>query len=121
MRAGEPPSLKPVVWIGDSLEMLRSFPEEVRHEVGYALELAQRGGKAVISKPLRALDAMEIVSDVGGNAFRIVYTVKLAGFVYVLHAFQKKSKRGIATPRMDIELVRKRVKDAREEYKERTK
>jgi phage-related protein len=121
MEAGRPPSLKPVVWIGHSLEALRLFPEEVRHEAGYALELAQRGGKAKTAKPLRGLDAIEIVSDVEGDAFRVVYTVKLAGVVYVLHAFQKKSKRGIATPHKDIEMIRKRFKDAREDYKERTK
>jgi phage-related protein len=106
--------------MGDSLEALPSFPEEVQDEVGYALELAQLGGKAITAKPLRGLDAMEIVSDVGGNAFRIAYTVKLAGVVYV-HALQKKSKRGIATPQKDIELIPKRINDARENYKERTK
>jgi phage-related protein len=83
--------------------------------------LAQRGGKAVSAKPLRGLDAMEIVSDFGGNAFRLVYSVRLTGFVYVLHAFQKKAKRGIATPQKDVEMVRKRSKDAKEDYKERAK
>jgi phage-related protein len=106
--------LKPVVWLGDSLRALKEFPPTVQDEVGYALFLAQRGGKHVSAKPLRGIGAglLEIVSDHRGDTFRAVYTVRLAGRVFVLHAFQKKSKRGMATPQADIELIKRRLKQA---------
>ncbi|HYI96374.1 MAG TPA: type II toxin-antitoxin system RelE/ParE family toxin [Bryobacteraceae bacterium] len=66
------------------------------------------------------LEAVEVVADFDGNTYRSVYTVKLAGFIYVLHCFQKKSKRGIATPRSELELIRKRLKDAKEDHRRRT-
>lgn len=104
--------LKPVVWVGDSLRVLKSFPSGVQDEVGYALFLAQRGEKHMAAKPLKGLGAgvMEMVADHRGDTFRVVYTVRLADRVYVLHAFQKKSKRGIATPQAEIELIRRRLK-----------
>jgi len=111
--------LKPVLWVGDSLDTLRLFPSGVQDHIGYALELAQRGMKHRSAKPLRGLDAVEIVSDFDSDTFRAVYTVKLAGIVYVLHCFQKKSKRGIATPRTDIELIRRRFQSAKEDYSKR--
>src|SRR5690606_35379247 len=106
--------LKPVVWLGDSLRALKSFPAAVQDEVGYALFLAQRGGKHVSAKPLKGLGAgvLEVVSDYQGDTFRAVYAVRLADRVFVLHAFQKKSKRGIATRRADVELIRRRLKQA---------
>ena len=105
---------KPLIWIGDSREMVRSFPDTVRSEVGVALYQAQLGGKHVSAKPLRDIGSgiLEVVSDRRGDTFRAVYTVRLAGRVYVLHAFQKKSKMGIATPKPEIELVRQRLKRA---------
>lgn len=106
--------LKPVVWLGDSLRALKSFPAGVQDEMGYALFLAQHGGKHVSAKPLRGIGsgALEIVSDHRGDTFRAVYTVRLAAHVFVLHAFQKKSKRGIATPQAEIELIKRRLKQA---------
>jgi len=94
--------------------MVRSFPEAVRCEIGAALYLAQLGGKHVAAKPLRDIGPgiLEVVSDHRGDTFRAVYTVRLAGRVYVLHAFQKKSKTGIATPKPEIELVKRRLKRA---------
>lgn len=106
--------LKPVVWLGDSLRALRSFPPTVQDEMGYALFLAQRGGRHLSAKSLHGIGSgvIEVVSDHRGDTFRAVYTVRLADRVFVLHAFQKKSKRGIATPQTEIELIKRRLKRA---------
>jgi len=112
-----PSSLRPVVWIASSREDLKKFPETVRHVMGYALYLAQSGQKHPDAKPLRGFGGtgvLEVVDDFDGNAYRAVYTVKLPGVIYVLHAFQKKSKKGIKTPVQEIELVKKRLKRAEE-------
>jgi len=105
-------SRKPVVWLGDTLRRLKAFPSGVQDEIGYALYLAQRGEKHVSAKPLKGLrpGVLEIVSDHRGDTFRAVYTVRLGERVFVLHAFQKKSKRGIATPQADIDLIKRRLK-----------
>lgn len=101
-----------ILWVGDSRRNMAAFPREVRIEMGYALHEAQSGRKAACAKPMKGLGAgvMEIVADHDGNAFRAFYAVKLGADIYVLHAFQKKSKRGIATPKAEIELVRQRLK-----------
>ncbi len=106
--------LKPVVWLGDSLRELRTFPAGVQDEMGYAIYLAQCGQKHVAAKPMKALGAgvLEVVSDHRGDTFRSVYTVRFADRVFVLHAFQKKSKSGIATAKADVELIRQRMKQA---------
>jgi phage-related protein len=106
--------LKRIVWLGDSLRALKSFPTTVQDEMGYALFLAQRGEKHMSAKPLRGIGSgvLEIVSDHRGDTFRAVYTVRLADRVFVLHAFQKKSKRGIATPQAEIALIKRRLKQA---------
>lgn len=108
------PSLKPIIWLGDSLRALRLFPSSVQDEVGYALYLAQCGEKHVEAKPLKGLGSgvLEVISDYRGSTFRAVYTVRLTDRVFVLHAFQKKSKRGIATPKGDIDLIKRRLKQA---------
>ena|SRR2546422_11583088 len=105
-------ALKPVVWLGDALRTLRTFPSGVQDEVGYALYLAQRGEKHVSARQLKGLGpgVLEIVSDHRGDTFRAVYTVRLGERVFVLHAFQKKSKHGIATPQADIDLIERRLK-----------
>lgn len=105
------PVPKPLVWMGDSLERVQGFPQAVRGEIGFALYQAQTGGKHVHAKPLHGLGSgvLEVVADHRSDTFRAVYTVRLAGRVYVLHAFQKKSKKGIATPRAEMELVRRRL------------
>lgn len=110
------PALRPVIWLGDSLRQLKAFPSAVQDEMGYALYLAQRGEKHVSSKPLTGLGTgvLEVVSDHRGDTFRAVYTVRVADSVFVLHAFQKKSKSGVATPKPDIELIRQRLKQALE-------
>jgi phage-related protein len=112
-------SIKPVVWIGSSRSDLASFPEYVKDAVGYALYIAQRGGKHTDAKPLRGFGGagiLEIVEDHAGDTYRAVYTVRLAGRVYVLHVFQKKSRTGITTPKGVIELIRSRLKRAEEEH-----
>jgi phage-related protein len=108
------PLPKPVVWLGDSLRELKTFPATVQDEMGYAIYLAQRGEKHGSARPLKGLGAgvLEVVSDHRGDTFRSVYTVRFADRVFVLHAFQKKSKRGIATPKADIELIKQRLKQA---------
>jgi phage-related protein len=116
------PSLKPVIWVGSSREDLREFPEPVRDHVGYALYVAQRGGKHRDTKTLAGFGGagvVEVVKDFRGDTFRAVYTVRFANAVYVLHAFQKKSKSGSETPRLDIELVKRRLRDAERIAKER--
>jgi len=112
---------KPVRWVGSSRDDLRLFPEDVRNRVGGALWEAQLGRKAPYAKPLRGFgDAgvLEVVDDHDGETYRAVYTVRFVGIVYVLHAFQKKSRRGIATPKSDIALIRKRLQRAREDYEQ---
>jgi len=112
-------NIKPLVWIGNARRELASFPEDVKDAIGYALYIAQGGGKHVDAKPLRGFGSagiLEIVEDHAGDTYRAVYTVRLAGRVYVLHAFQKKSKTGIKTPKAEVELIRSRLKRAEAEH-----
>jgi len=112
---------KPVVWIGSSRKDLREFPEPVQDHMGYALYVAQCGGKHRDTKALRGFGAagvVEIIKDYRGDTFRAAYTVRYAETVYVLHAFQKKSKIGRETPRRDIELIRQRLRVAEQIAKE---
>jgi len=110
---------KPVEWMGSSLRDLRSFPKAVRTTFGQALFDAQTGHKHPGAKPLKGFGGagvLEVVEDDDGNTYRAVYTVKFAGIVYVLHAFQKKLKSGIRTAASDIVKVRARLKDAEKHY-----
>jgi phage-related protein len=121
MRTDEPagPKVKPLFWVSGSLNNLRKFPGAVRRTMGFALWQAQKGGKHLDAKPLKGFGGagvLEIVESRHGNAYRAVYTVRFAGAVYVLHAFQKKSKSGVKTPIQDKELIRKRLKMAEEQY-----
>ena len=111
--------MKPLGWIGSAKDDLLGFPESVVREIGHALFVAQMGGKHGAAKPLQGFGGagvIEIVEDHAGDAYRAVYTVRFAEVVYVLHVFQKKSRRGIATPRQEIERVRARLRQAEEEY-----
>ena len=105
-------------WVGSSLEDLREFPGTVQDHIGFALYQAQIGLKHRDAKPLTGLGAgvLEVVSRFDTDTFRAVYTVRFPKAVYVLHAFQKKSKRGIATPRLEIERVRDRLRVAERHY-----
>jgi phage-related protein len=109
--------MKPLVWIGSSLDDLRAFPEEVKQVMGYALYLAQGGDKHPDAKPLKGFGGagvLEAKDDYAGETYRAVYTVTFPNAVYVLHAFQKKSKRGVSTPRRDMETISSRLKRAEE-------
>ena len=113
------PLLKPIEWISSSRNDLRKFPEEVQQMVGFALYRAQLGKKHPDAKPLKGFNGagvLEIVEDFDGDTYRAVYTVKFEEIIYVLHAFQKKSKRGIATPKKDIDLIEARLNRAKEHY-----
>ena len=113
------PSPKPVRWVGSSRDDLRSFPEAVRNRVGGALWEAQLGRKAPYAKPLKGFGGagvLEVVDDFEGSTYRAIYTVRFAGVVYLLHAFQEKSRKGIATPRQEIRLIEERLQRAREDY-----
>jgi len=111
---------RPVRWVGRSRDDLREFPDDARRDIGYALSFAQRGEKHPSAKPLRGFKGagvLEVVEDHRGDTYRAVYTVRFAEFVYVLHAFMKKSKSGIKTPRHEIELIEKRLKTAEADFK----
>jgi len=108
---------KPVIWIGSSHEDWKAFPDDVQDVMGYALHLAQHGEKSNNAKPLtgfKGASVLEITDNYDSDTYRAVYTVKYEGIVYVLHAFQKKSKKGIATPKSDIQLIEQRLKKARD-------
>ena len=110
----EPP-LKPVIWVGSSRKDLSSFPEPVQDRMGYALYVAQRGGKHRNTKALSGFgggSVVEVIVDHSGDTFRTVYTVRFGDAVFVLHAFQKKSKAGNATPRQDMALIEQRLREA---------
>src|SRR5260370_39356808 len=115
-------SERPVIWVGSSRRDLRGFPREVRREIGLALFAAQRGEIDPAAKPLRGFGGgcvLEIVANLEGGTWRAVYTVRYREAIYVLHAFQKKSKRGIATPKKDVDLIHRRLAEAERLNKER--
>lgn len=106
---------KPLLWVGSAKKDLCAMPDEVQDTFGYALHLAQTGSKHPDAKPLKGFGSagvLEVVEGLAGSTYRAVYTVKIAGVVYVLHCFQKKSTSGIATPKPDMDLVRERLKAA---------
>ncbi len=109
---------KPVAWVGSAKRDFMEFPEPVKGEMGNALGVAQFGGKHPSAKPWKGQGSgvFEIVENFDGDTYRAVYTVKFREVVYVLHAFQKKSPKGIRTARGDIELIERRLKLAREDY-----
>ncbi|HEY4838008.1 MAG TPA: type II toxin-antitoxin system RelE/ParE family toxin [Candidatus Acidoferrales bacterium] len=114
--------MKPVRWVGSSLTELRSFPAEVQRDVGYAIYAAQKGERDPAAKPMKGFggaNVLEIVAPFDGDTFRAIYTVRLKDFIYVLHAFQKKSKSGKATPKKEIEMIQRRLAIAERDYEER--
>jgi phage-related protein len=110
-----PNPLKPIEWIGSSLDDLRALPDEPRRVFGYAIHLAQLGLHHRAAKRMKGelTGLVEVVDDFDGDTYRAIYTVKLAGVVYVLHVFQKKSTRGIATPKPDLGVIRERWQRAK--------
>lgn len=112
---------KPVRWVGDSLQELKTFPRDVQRSVGVALWAAQTGEKAPYAKPLKGFGGagvLEIVDSFHGDAYRAVYTVCFSDVVFVLHVFQKKSKRSAATPKSELDKIRQRLKRAESEVEE---
>lgn len=113
-------SERPLKWVKAAKAALMGFPKEVRVQVGYALSEAQAGRKAGYAKPLTQLGSgvIEILADHDGDTFRAVYALKLGDDIWVLHAFQKKSKKGKATPKAEIDLVKRRIAQIRRQLDE---
>jgi len=114
--------IRPVVWLGSSRRDLRELPQQVRRDIGQALYTTQRGMTDPAAKALKGFGGarvMEIVERYRADAYRAVYTVHFEHTVYVLHVFQKKSKSGIATPKHEIELIRRRFAEAERDCRER--
>jgi phage-related protein len=112
---------KPALWIGSSRNDLRAFPDEVRRVMGLAINDAQNGEEHPRAKALKGFggrSVLEVVDDEDDDSYRAVYTVRFAGVIYVLHAFQKESKKGIETPKRDIELIKARLKLAEAHYRD---
>ncbi|MDP6831875.1 MAG: type II toxin-antitoxin system RelE/ParE family toxin [Alphaproteobacteria bacterium] len=112
--------LKPLHWVGSSKDDIKLFPGEVRENMGFALFQAQSGLKHRDAKPFRGLGTgvLEVVSRHDRNTFRAVYTVRFKEAVYVLHAFQKKARKGIKTAKQDVDLISRRLKAAQAHYEE---
>ncbi len=109
------PPLTPITWVGSARADLKDCPPEIQDVVGLALLQAQRGGLPPAAKRLTGdlSGLLEIVADAADGTYRAVYTTKLVGRLYVLHVFQKKSTRGIATPRRELDLIKARLRWAR--------
>jgi len=115
------PGERPLFWVGSAKSDLLEFPEAVQYEIGVALSVAQFGGKHPNAKPWKGEGpgVLEIVEDHRGDTYRAVYTVKFENAAYVLHAFQKKSPKGIKTAQSDVELVSRRLKAVSQDYEAR--
>jgi phage-related protein len=120
-RSTRVPGEKLLFWIGSAKSDLLEFPEAIQDEIGIALSVAQFGGKHPKAKPWKGEGSgvLEIVEDHRGDTYRAVYTVRFENAAYVLHAFQKKSPKGIETAQTDVELVSRRLKVAGEDYEAR--
>ncbi len=117
------PEPKPCIFIGSSRKDLKRFPAKVQNRIGHALYQVQEGDEPIAAKALKGFGGravLEIVDDFDGDTYRAVYTVRFAGIVYVLHAFQKKAKTGRATPKHEIELIKSRLRDAEVHYRARS-
>ena len=112
---------KPIIWMGSSRRDLSAMPDAVKKDFGGALHAVQEGTPPDEAKPLKgkAKGAVQLSEDHDGDTFRAVYTTELEGMIYVLHCFQKKSKSGNATPQADIDLIERRLKDARALHEQR--
>ena len=111
--------LRPLYFVGSTRDDLRELPEDVKDVFGYALYLAQLGNMHPRSKPLRGFSGagvIEIIDNDESGTYRAVYTVRLADAIYVLHVFQKKSRRGISTPRQEIDLIKARLRQAEDHH-----
>ena len=112
---------RPLFWVGSSKKDLMALPTGVRRFFGHALDFAQHGEQHAAAKALKGFagaGVLEVTEDDKGGTYRAVYTVRFAEAVFVLHCFQKKSKRGIATPKQDLDTIRARLKVAEALVKE---
>lgn len=113
--------VKELGWIASSKRDLMEFPLDIRKEMGHALYIAQQGGKHKDAKPLKRFGGatvLEIVQSDGNGTYRTMYAVQFEAVLYVLHAFQKKSKTGIKATKQDMDLVEKRLTAAQHTHKE---
>jgi len=112
---------RPLYWVGSAKRDLLEFPEAVKDGIGTALSVAQFGGKHPAAKPWKGTGTgvLEIVEDHDGNTYRAVYTVRFRLAVYVLNCFQKKSRKGIQTSRLDVGLVSQSLRQAQQDYEDR--
>ena len=112
-----------LIWVGSSLKDLTSFPDAVKKDIGFALHLAQSGEKSNQAKPFKGIGSgiYEVVDDYHSDTYRAIYAVNLGDRVYVLHAFQKKSKKGIKTPQNEIDMIERRYKIALQLYQNDSK
>ena len=110
------PILRPVVWLGNSKRNILEFPKEVQKLIGDELQLIQLGGMPKDAKPFKGVGSgvIEIALKYDKEAYRCVQAVQLGQKIYVLHAFQKKSKKGIATPQKEVDIIKQRYKEAKE-------
>ncbi|HLN32830.1 MAG TPA: type II toxin-antitoxin system RelE/ParE family toxin [Gemmataceae bacterium] len=115
----ETPVLRPLIWMGNSKRNIQAFPKGAQKIIGDELQLIQFGGMPKDAKPFKGVGSgvIEIAVRFKGDAFRTLVAVQLGESIYVLHAFQKKSKKGTATPRQDVELIRRRYAEAKERAK----
>jgi phage-related protein len=115
----ETPVLRPLVWMGNSRRNLQAFPKDAQKLTGYEFQLIQFGGMPKDAKPFKGIGSgvIEVALRYATDAYRTVVAVQLGKTVYVLHAFQKKSKKGIATPKKDVDLIRQRYAEAKEHAK----
>lgn len=112
----KPPVLRPVVWLGNSKKNLRDFPDGAQKLLGDELQLIQFGGMPKDAKPFKGVGSgvLEIALRYASDAYRVVVALQIGKRIYVLHTFQKKSKKGIETPKRDIDLIKKRYTEAQE-------
>ena len=112
----KPPVLRPVIWMGNSKKNIRDFPDGAQKLLGDELQLIQFGGMPKDAKPFRGVGSgvLEIAVRFASDAYRVVVAVRIGRRIYVLHAFQKKSKKGIETPKHDVDLIRQRYREAQE-------
>ena len=112
----KPPVLRPVVWLGNSKKSLREFPDGAKKLLGDELQLIQFGGMPKDAKSFKGIGSgvLELALRYASDAYRVVLAVQIGRRIYVLHAFQKKSKKGIETPKREVDLIKKRYAEARE-------
>ena len=116
MNIEKTPKLRPIVWLGNTKKNILEFPEDVRKLIGDELQFIQFGGIPKDAKPFKGVGSgvIEIALKYDKEAYRCIQAVQLGEKIYVLHAFQKKAKKGISTPKKDVEMVKKRYKEAKE-------